>query len=606
MDVNVTRAKCPNPRRENMRKMPFQKSKISKISCICFLVLAGLFLSCQGVLAECTTLIVTRGASSDGSVFVAHSDDAHLMDCSIVHVPARDWPEGSLRPVHASAVAVEELPKYNTFFIPRLVDPERAPAYAHEGRPRSIPVGYIPQVAHTYAYLDGNYGIINEHGLMFGECTNGSFITNLPEPGKRLFYASELSRVALERCKTAREAVALIGELIDTYGFYGTGETLPVADANEAWVIEMAPSPTGTGGLWVAQRVPDGHFFVGANEFRIRELQPDSPDQVIGKTTLSDIENAGWRHPADKTRPMDWLRSVSVGEYSHPYYSLRRVWRAMSLVAPSANLPAWVEDGLTTAYPFSIKPDTPLTLEAIKNIYRDHYQGTEFDMTKGVAAGPFANPTRYLGPKDPSGDVGDPSIKLAGAWERPIGVFYTSYTFINQVRPDIASPLHALCWMGLNTPAETAFLPLAVGPLPESYAKGDPSVFDWDSAWRAYNLVAEYANIKYSYMIKDISSRAALLEQDSVQLVDRLREELAPLALTNPTEAHHLFAQALNSNAEQARKDWLKLFEELVVRYAQGYISEPGNMAHRVGYPDEWLKTTDYYTGPTTYEKPKK
>ena len=113
---------------------------------------------------------------------------------------------------------------------------------------------------------------MNEHGLMFGECTNGAHISNPPKVGKRLFYSAELSRVALERCKTAREAVELIGNLIDTYGYYGTGETLPVGDGKEAWIIEMAPSPTGEGGLWVAQRIPDGEYWVSANKFTIREL----------------------------------------------------------------------------------------------------------------------------------------------------------------------------------------------------------------------------------------------------------------------------------------------------------------------------------------------
>nr|WP_258006159.1 C69 family dipeptidase [Mesotoga sp. B105.6.4] len=97
----------------------------------------------------------------------------------------------------------------------------------------------IPQVPHTYAYFDGSYGIMNEHQLMFGECTDGAKIQIGPEPGRRIFYSSELSRVALERCKTAREAVDLIGFLIEEYGYYGTGETLPVADPNEAWIIEM-------------------------------------------------------------------------------------------------------------------------------------------------------------------------------------------------------------------------------------------------------------------------------------------------------------------------------------------------------------------------------
>jgi dipeptidase len=570
---------------------------------------ATLLSTCSPILDSawaCTTTIVTPGASADGSVFVSHSDDADLADSSIVYVPARDWPKGSTRPVYPSAVAASNLPIYNALLVPRIVDADRAPGYAHNGAPRTVPLGEIPQAEHTYAYLDGNYGIVNEHGLMFGECTDGVKDTPgaSPLPGKRMFYSSELSRVALERCKTAREAIALIGELIETYGYYGTGETLPMADAKEGWVMEMAPSPEGDGGLWVAQRVPDGHFFIAANEFRIRDLDPKNPDQMIGKRTIEIIEQAGWRTPSDKGKNVDWLASVSLGEYNHPYYSLRRVWRGLSLAAPSLSLDPWVENGLSRAYPFSVKPDTAMTLDDIKRIHRDHYEGTQFDMTKGAAAGPFGNPTRYFGPQDGTGDVENPDRPIEGAWERPISMFYTDFVSIAQLKPYLPSPINVVAWIALDTPAESAFIPLAVAPVPESYENGDTTVFDWNSAWRIYNLVAEYANIKYSYMIKDIRARAERHEAKSLSLVNSLEAKLSQAARENPAAAIGEFSSALAANAEEARLDWKKLFEELVVKYDMGFINSPDNMAAEVGYSDEWLKSTDYFSGPSKYERP--
>lgn len=555
----------------------------------------------------CTTMIVTRGASVDGSVMVSHSDDNDLADQSIVFVPARDWPEGSLRPVYASAVANGELPQFNAFFVPRLADAQRAPGYAHVGAPRSIPLGHIPQAKHTFAYLDGNYGIMNEHGLMFGECTDGSFVANDPEPGRRIFYSSELARVALERCRTAREAIRLMGELIETYGYYGTGETLPMADKDEAWVMEMAPSPEGVGGLWVAQRVPDGHFFVAANEFRIREIIPGNPDQMYGNSLMEVIERAGWRSPKDPSRPLDWLTSVSHGEYNHPYYSLRRVWRAMSLAAPSAGLPAWVESGVTRAYPFSIKPDAKLSLEDLKRIHRDHYEGTEFDLTKGVAAGPFGSPERYLGPYDPHGDVGDPKAELKGAWERPISMFYTGYTTICQWKPQLPDILAGTLWLALDRPAESVFVPLAVGPVPAGYEKGDTRAFSRDSAWWTYNLVGNYAQLKYSFMIKDISARAALNEQSGRHLQEKLEVELARMAHENPRKAAAVRGARFNAHAQAVLADWRNLFEMLVAKYSQGMLSTPEKMAQNVGYAQEWLDKTDYARGPARgYDKPEK
>jgi len=129
--------------------------------------------------------------------------------------------------------------------------------------------------------------------------------------------------------------VELMGTLIEKYGYYGTGETLPVADPNEAWVMEMAPSPTGTGGLWVAKKVPDGEMFVAANEFRIRDINPDDPDVLYGKDLFKIAEQYGWWSPSQGT--LDWLPTVSLGEYNHPYYSLRRVWRFCQRLAGFAH-----------------------------------------------------------------------------------------------------------------------------------------------------------------------------------------------------------------------------------------------------------------------------
>lgn len=552
--------------------------------------------------AACTTMIVTPGASIDGSMIVTHSDDNHLFDQSLVYVPAKDHPAGAMRPVYASAAAIDELPEYNSFFLPRIVDENRAPAYAHPDKPKSKAIGYIPEVAHTYAYIDGNYGIINEHGLMFGECTDGAFVKNYPEPGKRIFYSAELSRVALERAKTAREAITIIGELIENYGYYGTGETLPVADKNEAWVIEMAPSPDGTGGLWVAQKVNDGEYFIAANEFRIRELDPKNPNQIIGKQTIAKIEAAAWRSPADKTQKIDWLSSVSKGEYSHPYYSLRRVWRAMSLVAPSKNLPAWVESGLSKAYPFSIKPDKKLSIDDVKRIHRDNYEGSEFDLTKGVAAGPFGSPLRLNGPDDPTSDVGE-NTKLKGAWERPISMYYIGYTIIAQYNPNVPAPLASTLWVALNRPAESLFVPLAVGEMPKSYENGDTKRYSADVAFWDYELVSQYAQTKYSYVIKDIEERAAKNEKLSSELVAKTQKDLAALAISDPAKARAQRSAMLNENAQAMRMDWREFFYELVAKYAQGMVSTPAHPAQNLGYDEEWLKNTNYHNGPVKYEK---
>ncbi|MCA1809421.1 MAG: C69 family dipeptidase, partial [Lentisphaerae bacterium] len=376
----------------------------------------------------CTTMIITPGATENGAMYVVHSDDGHLSDARLMYVPAADHAPGSMRPVHFDPVSIGELPQYAAFEYRRYTGSARGPDYEMPGKPLTEPIGYIPQVPHTYAYFDGNYGIMNEHQLMFGECTDGSKTDGaLPGP-KRLFYSAELARVALERCTNALAAVKLIGELIDTYGFYGTGETLPVADSREGWVIEMAPGPGAVPGLWVAQRVPDGEVFMAANQFRIREIDPENPDQLIGAHVYQTAREQGWWNPDDGK--LDWLETVSLGEYNHPYYSLRRVWRLLDKLAPARAFSPWVEDGYTRDYPFSVKPERSLTRRDVLELLRDHYEGTEFDMSQGVAAGPFGCPYRYLGPDDSSGDVADPTKKHDGAWERPLSVYYCTYVFV--------------------------------------------------------------------------------------------------------------------------------------------------------------------------------
>ena len=231
-----------------------------------------------------------------------------------------------------------------------------------EGYAESKPLGFIPQVKNTHSYFDSNYGVMNEYNLMIGECTCGAKNQPGPDQNKRLFYSAELSRIALERCTTAREAIILMSQLIAQYGYYGTGETLLIGDANEGWVMEMAAyEMDGSDGIWVAQRVEDDQYFVAANEFRIRDIKKGKTTDDYGISSFDDNEvwyslnlfdvpkAKNWNILNDT---IDWLSSVSWGEYSHPYYSLRRVWRAFSKVAPSSTV--WLGMSETTGGSFKL------------------------------------------------------------------------------------------------------------------------------------------------------------------------------------------------------------------------------------------------------------
>ena len=556
-------------------------------------------------LLTCSTMIITKGATKDGSVFVAHSDDSEMFDNRLVHVPAADHKPGSMRPVYYDAAALGSRPAFNSNVLRRYVGTHRGPVYIDNDIPQSIPLGFIPQVAHTYAYFDGSYGLMNEHQLMFGEATNGAKMTVEPKPGKLIFYSAELSRVALERCKTARCAIKLIGELIETYGYYGTGETLPIADKNEGWVIEMAPSPENKGGLWVAKRVPDGEIFVAANEFRIREIDTKDPDMLYSKDLHAIAKKHKWWDP--KKGKLDWLRTVSQGEYSHPYYSLRRVWRLQSKLAPSLKLSPWAKDGFTKQYPFSIKPDKKLEVLDVINLYRDHYQDTPFDQTKGVTAGPFGNPYRYPGPMDAGNDTG----KLTGhkgAWERPLSIYRSGYTYVAQARDWLPDPIGGLFWFAPDEAMSSVITPFYVGvdnPVPAPYYTGFSDKFDQQSAWWAFNFVANWAALKYSYIIKDIKEKQSELELEEIESITAMDARVLKVYKEDPAKARQMLTEYSHTQASRVAKEWWELAWKLVAKYSDGYVNEPGKMAQEVGYPEEWYKKSEWKNGPIKYPKPK-
>lgn len=203
----------------------------------------------------CTVFIAGKEATKDGSVLVSHSNDGEFeTDPRLVKVPARDYEQGSVRPVYFSP---ENYPRY--------VGYERGVPeyYPREGQAPFKPIGYIPQVSHTFAYLEETYGTVNEHQVAIGESTCSAVFGSIPlgvPNGTALFSVDELTRLAMERCTSARQAVQLMGSLAEEYGFYGAGEfegtaeSLAVTDPNDAWIFHVLPDPTGKSAIWAAQR----------------------------------------------------------------------------------------------------------------------------------------------------------------------------------------------------------------------------------------------------------------------------------------------------------------------------------------------------------------
>ncbi|PXF34432.1 iron ABC transporter ATP-binding protein [Mesotoga sp. SC_NapDC] len=523
----------------------------------------------------CTTVIVTKGASVDGSVMTSHSCDCGECDFRYVYIPAADFEAGSKRPVY---------PFHEPY--PRYVGKDMGPTYDDPNFAPYEPLGYIDQVEHTFAYYEAAYGVINEHQVAIGECTCSAKVYAQPVAGECIFDIAALSKVALERCTTARDAVQLMGDLAVEYGYYGWGETLTVTDPNEAWVFEVCASPDKKSALWAAKKVPDGEVFVEANIFRIRELDPENPDIMFSPNLIEVATEAGWYDPS--TGPIDWMATVSTGEYSQPYYSLRRIWRVLDRVAPSKEFSPWVEDGFTTDYPFSVVPDEKLSVADVISLFRDFYEGTEFDLTEGLAAGPFGNPNRYSGS----------SKLIKGSWERAISIFRCDYVFVTQVRNWLPDPIGGVVWFGAAAPHESILVPLYCGinDVPYAFDHGNLHEFDADVAGWAMNFMGNWAELKFSYMYPEIQALQQEIEGKLFAVQPAIEAAAAQLYEVDPELCKEFLTDYVANVTNRVMEDVWDFNRYLITKYRDGYINVP-NVGSSAGYPDWWLNAVGYDEG---------
>mmetsp|Transcript_27745 Transcript_27745/g.79485 ORF Transcript_27745/g.79485 Transcript_27745/m.79485 type:complete len:601 (+) Transcript_27745:79-1881(+) len=522
----------------------------------------------------CTTLAVGKAASKDGSVFLSHSDDGEVNgDARLCYVPAADYLAGSSRPIY-----------YDTEDYPRFVGVGRGSCYEPKnGQEPSKPIGSIPQVAHAYAYFEATYGIMNEHGLGIGETTcSGVFGTSaVGHGGKALLSIDSLSKIAMERAKGAREAVKLMGSLAEAHGFYGAGnfegsaESLMVGDAEEVFVFHILPDPTGTSAIWAAQRVPDDHVSVVANMFVIREVDfEDSHDFLFSDSVRSVARERGWWSPG---KPLDFTKTYSDGEYEHKFYSGRRVWGAYRLFGVVGLVESYTDLRVEAVYPVTAKPPSPVEVGTLFRIHRDYYEGTRYDMTKNLAAGPWGDPDRWT----------TSSKSVQGGWERSIGLFRTTAAHVVQAR---AGGQGSVLWFGPHTSASTVFMPLsaAASAVPTPYSTSDPNKLSRESAYWAHRYVFNVAKMKYSYAMKDVRITQAKLESEGLALVKKLD------ALPHGKESTGLINKAYAEHAARILREFWSLPDLLVEKYADGWLEDKSSL----GYPDWWLEAVGYQNGP--------
>jgi len=578
------------------------------------LLVFALFLGLAAVRA-CSSITVGKKASVDGSVMTSYTDDCIDCDFRLGRVPRRRFDKGDKRPVY---------PVYFTY--PRYVGYERGDVFhpsklekGLHGWNLSEPIGFIDQVSHTFSYLDGGYGIMNEHQLAIGESTCGAKLISTPRHagGHALFDVSDLGRIALERCKTARCAVQTMGQLAVEYGFYGAewgpgtemegGESFSVTDPTEAWIFHISADDTGKSAVWAAQRVPDDHVAVVANGFIIRQLDLSQPDYFMASDNIFDVaQRAGlW----DDSEEFDFQKvyGYQVSVYKEEYIA-RRWWRVLDYVAPSRGL---LGNMTTKQLPFSLKPDKLVSARDIMFLLRDHFEGTPYDMTVGVQAGPYGNPNRYDAYMDDKGEV-PKDLMAKGHFERPISMFRTSYSFVSQSRSWLPDAMGGVVWFGNHAPHATVYTPFysAASSVPEPYQIGSLFKLNHKSAWWAFCAVANWAERMYMHIIGDIQAEYTKIEDAEFKNLEKVEKRALsiyehskhPEKEKEVKEMWRVLDEFTSDNANQVVEAWWDLFYRLIAKYHDGYrLSDPHAARinlQKLFFPRWWLEAIDWWKQP--------
>mmetsp|Transcript_35785 Transcript_35785/g.43199 ORF Transcript_35785/g.43199 Transcript_35785/m.43199 type:complete len:610 (-) Transcript_35785:354-2183(-) len=536
----------------------------------------------------CTTLIAGKKATVDGSVMCTHSNDGDgNTDPRMVFIPAADHPEGSMRPIY-----------YTPETYPRYVGTDPAvPAYHPVGdQTPFVKIGEIPQVPHTFQYFSEQYGAMNEHQVGIGESTcSGIFGAKaLGHGGYSMMSVDTLSYLAMERCATSRCAVQLMGDMAVKYGFYGadsfegTSESLMVTDPNEGFIFHILPDNTNKSAIWAAQRVPDDHVGVIANVFGIREIDIQDHENFLYSENIFRIaEEVGKWSPGE---PFDFAAIYSAGEYEHKYYSGRRVWGAYNLLAHEQGFsPSYAEWRKSKPYPATAKPDKLVGVEDFMKVHRYYYQGTEFDQTATIAAGPYGTPDHVYGI--------NPKVK--GNWERTIGLYRTTDSYVVQSRSWLPNEIGGVLWWGAHSAPYTNYVPFAAGmtSLPGA-TLGHQAKLDKSTFFHANRYIANLAQIKWNYIMEDVAALQA----------ERFKASLAVQALVDSQGTSldkEVITELYTSNAIGTLSATWEAFDALMFKYADGYIttldeSTPNNplRVSAPSVPAPWLEAVGYPQGP--------
>jgi dipeptidase len=505
-----------------------------------------------GVPEGCTSVTVGKLASVDGSVMTSHTDDSHRTRSWMDIIPAKDHKPGS-------TVTMYKRTPYDSLAMP---------SYKH------TPIGTIPQIAHTFAYVNTAYPSLNEKQLGTGESTFGGRSELQSDEG--LIDCQRLCQLMLERCETARDAIKMADQLTKQYGWNDDGECLTIADKKEVWHFEIVgPGKGKTGAVWVAQRVPDDHISVNANASTIKEIDLNNTDFYMASENIYSVakENGWW----NENQTFSFCH-VYAPESRESIAARRREWRVFDLVAPSLKLDPNDKD-----YPFSVKPDEKITLETMVKLFKDYYEGTPYNMTRNIKTtdkngktivSPLANPFMpydQLELQNVQGGwyhVDKKTGKIDFLGERTIARWYTMYGTIIQCRDWLPDDVGGVLWLAQDNIATSVYIPVYAGTsdLPQSYkTPGRVNGFTYESAWWAFNRMSSLAAQRWGDMRHDVDAVFVPMQQELFKNQAVFEKEV--LEISNQKKRKKILTEYTIEHAEQAVKKAWKLGDDIWTKY---------------------------------------
>jgi dipeptidase len=512
---------------------------------------------------SCSNFLISKGATVDGSTMISYSADSHVLYGELYYRPAADYPAGTMVNVY----------EWDTGEL----------------------LGRIPQARHTYSVV----GNMNEHQLAIGETTYGGR-EELQDTTGIIDYGS-LIYMTLQRAKTAREAIRVMDEMMQAYGYYSSGESFSISDPNEVWIMEMIGKGAGKkGSVWVARKIPDGCVSGHANQARITTFPLNDPDNCLyAKDVISLAREKGYF--TGKDEEFSFADAYAPLNFEGIRFCDARVWSGFLKVADGMEEYIDYIKGENNHHrmPLWVKVNHKLSVADVMSMMRDYYQGTELDMTKDFGAGPNACIVRWR----------PLTWKVDGVTyfnERAISTQQTGFSFVAQSRSWLPDPVGGIFWFGVDDTYSTVYSPMYCGitSVPASYAVGNGSmmVYSETSGFWVFNQVSNLAYTRYNLMIPYIQERQKKLEDQYIKEIVEIDRVAAELFKKSPSKAlKYLTAYSVKSG-DQAVAEWKNLYAFLFTRFMDGNVKTavPGKQNPKLeqpGYSEEWYRKVAESTG---------